>query len=245
MIKKVLIAICPAKLISILKLFAFRLDALIVHIFCCSGMLASFYYVFMNRRFDREHKAVLKGRVQYKRSLTTLGKTSPLLRRNIHRLEKGLVMQPQRDTFAESYILETVENYAKCARIKDFSMGEYKWATDVLVEYFSKVAESDVINQARTVFSGALLSIENTNKSIPYLHETLPGTDVSYAQLKTLFTRRRSVRWYQNRTVEKNKILQAIDAAGLAPSACNRQPFRFEIAYGNCKIRDGNSWFFR
>lgn len=40
---------------------------------------------------------------------------------------------------------------------------------------------------------------------------------------------RRSIRKYQNRPVEREKILQCIEAARLAPSAENVQPWRFVV----------------
>ncbi len=40
---------------------------------------------------------------------------------------------------------------------------------------------------------------------------------------------RRSIRLYQNKPVEEQKLYQLIDAARMAPSAKNRQPWRFII----------------
>ncbi|MFO7906210.1 MAG: nitroreductase family protein [Planctomycetota bacterium] len=40
---------------------------------------------------------------------------------------------------------------------------------------------------------------------------------------------RRSVRAYTNRPVEPEKILRCLEAARLAPSACNAQPWRFVV----------------
>jgi nitroreductase len=44
-----------------------------------------------------------------------------------------------------------------------------------------------------------------------------------------LTKRRHSVRSYQNTPVEKEKILQILEAARMAPSACNLQPLKFII----------------
>jgi nitroreductase len=38
------------------------------------------------------------------------------------------------------------------------------------------------------------------------------------------------VRWYKDQTVSEDLIVQAVNLAALAPSACNRQPFRFYIS---------------
>lgn len=77
-------------------------------IFKGTRFLASIYYALFSCQFSREHKAVLAGKAAYQQSLKDIGETSVLLRRNIHRLEKGLIMQPRRDVFAENFIGETV-----------------------------------------------------------------------------------------------------------------------------------------
>lgn len=44
-----------------------------------------------------------------------------------------------------------------------------------------------------------------------------------------LVSRRQSCRKYLNKTVEKEKIIKCIEAARLAPSACNSQPWHFVV----------------
>lgn len=44
-----------------------------------------------------------------------------------------------------------------------------------------------------------------------------------------LILRRQSVRKYLSNTVEKDKILKCVEAARLAPSACNSQPWKFIV----------------
>lgn len=44
-----------------------------------------------------------------------------------------------------------------------------------------------------------------------------------------LVSRRQSCRKYLNKAVEKEKIIQCIEAARLAPSACNSQPWHFLV----------------
>jgi hypothetical protein len=67
------------------------------------------------------------------------------LRRSIHRLEKGLIMRPQREVFARDYIGETVELYASCmAQPQSNGAGDgaelfHSWAGDVLHRYFGEV----------------------------------------------------------------------------------------------------------
>lgn len=47
--------------------------------------------------------------------------------------------------------------------------------------------------------------------------------------LLDLISKRRSVRYYLNRPISKEELLKCIEAARLAPSACNAQPWKFII----------------
>ncbi|MBN2189664.1 MAG: nitroreductase family protein [Candidatus Aureabacteria bacterium] len=47
--------------------------------------------------------------------------------------------------------------------------------------------------------------------------------------LLDVFDKRRSVRKYSDKTVEREKIIACLEAARLAPSACNSQPWRFIV----------------
>jgi nitroreductase len=53
-------------------------------------------------------------------------------------------------------------------------------------------------------------------------------------QLIRLFKKRQSTRSFSDRPVEYEKLMQCIEAASLAPSACNAQPWKFII------INDGD-----
>lgn len=48
-------------------------------------------------------------------------------------------------------------------------------------------------------------------------------------ELLRLFSHRQSVRAYAGKPVEKEKLMRCIEAARLAPSACNAQPWKFII----------------
>jgi nitroreductase len=48
---------------------------------------------------------------------------------------------------------------------------------------------------------------------------------------RDLITRRYSVRAYESRPVEEEKLQQVLDAARLAPTAANRQPFQFIVVH--------------
>ena len=210
------------------------LGARSVQVFSANRWLASLYYCVFSRRFDREHLAVLKGRAAYHRALRAMERTSPLLRRNVHRLEKGLIMRPRRKVFAEAFILETVRCYNRAKDRPGYSPDELRWARDVLDEYFSVVEDTPTISKARKEYGEASDAEHSDGNEIrmfkPYPMSECPASPVSFEQLATLFVRRRSVRWYRQQPVPDDLIQKAINAASLAPSACNRQPFRFVVA---------------
>ncbi|QQM64727.1 nitroreductase family protein [Pseudoalteromonas sp. LC2018020214] len=231
LIKKLL----PDSLVIFIYNFKINFDFKLINFFSKSGFLASLYYLVFSREFDREHRAVLIGRAAYKSSLKKQQGSVALLRRNTHRLEKGLIMQPRKPTFAEAYIEETVNCLLDCSISKCAGENELKWANDVLTLYFSSVKETKKISLAKDKFSAFKLSSQTKdNKFIPYKQNERPELSTSYNELLSLFKRRRSVRWFDEQSVPVALINQAVDAATLAPSACNRQPYRFLV------IRDSN-----
>ncbi len=73
--------------------------------------------------------------------------------------------------------------------------------------------------------------------------------DIDAKQFFQLAASRRSVRWFAQIPVPRENILQAVRAAQLAPSACNRQPWRLHV-YDDRAVMDsllalqnGNSGF--
>jgi len=207
----------------------------VVRVFSSNGFLASLYYFLFSRQFHSEHKAVLRGRLKYYEDLKNIGKSSPMLRRNIHRLEKGLIMKPRRSAFAEGFILETVHAFARAHATPGYSAAELRWAADVLWEYFSVVSDTAIIHEARLVFTDRDDSVGVPGDGLqacskPYLRAQSPALAVSFEDLQRLYKRRRSVRWYLEKSVPVELIHQAIEAAAQAPSACNRQPFRFIVS---------------
>lgn len=194
---------------------------------------ASLYYLLLSSQFRREMHAVLQGRARYRYNLQHATTNCPLLRRNIHRLEKGLIMRPRRPVFAVEYIAETVQAYAKACSVTTFDRAELKWATDVLRQFFEVCAAHPVVDRERQQF--VVLQPQATHDSaiaadsVPYRHAEIAKSTIEFEQLAQLFRQRRSVRWFLAKTVPKELIYQAVEVASQAPSACNRQPFRFDL----------------
>ena len=195
-----------------------------------SGRLTTLYYGLMNRAFDRETRAVMAGRQVFERNRQAPEETSSILRRNTHRLEKGLLMRPRRSIFALDYIEETVNAYVFLVNREHKGntdrSNEIKWAHDVLTEYFRVTQSHPKIQPLRQTFEAHHKSeADAADMSIPYRRASKSFHIPSFDALHDLARQRRSVRWFQDKPVDRDLVYQALEVATQAPSACNRQPF--------------------
>ncbi len=196
-----------------------------------SPKLAAIYYAIFSDRFHREQWAVQHGQQKYLQRLKHPGTGSALLRRNIHRLEKGLTMRPRRDVFALDYIAETVAAYAQLASRCPATVfsDELRWSHDVLKQYFEVVSNNPIIAEHSAAFN-QLPSPESIAATFtPYIRQADAAPVISIDDFAQLAKYRRSVRWFLPKVVEREKIDLAIAVAAQSPSACNRQPFVFRI----------------
>lgn len=203
-----------------------------LELFGSSRVLTHFFYFVSFITFNREQSAVLRGRRNYYRNKHRDRTTHVELRRNIHRLEKGLIMRPRRDVFARDYITETIEFYEEATRQCQTAPGtmeqsEMDWAHDVLTEYFRvSVGKDPVVLSARKRFEDTGYQADSTGK-IPYVKKQL--SDVDYAEFESLVTQRRSVRWFEDKVVPRELVDKALLLGRQAPTACNRLPYEFRV----------------
>jgi len=174
----------------------------------------------------RERHAVNKGNAVYRANNK---KGNPYrLRRNIHRLEKGLIMSPRRRVFAEKYINVTVKDYkALLNRFKSDEVSQLlQWAHDVLVKYF-EVTDSSTssIKKPKSLFES--LEEKKLLSNIPRARFEYAQSPIHINDLKLLAKQRRSVRWFQDKKVPREVVESAMEVGLQAPSACNRQPYTF------------------
>jgi len=149
------------------------------------------------------------------------------LKRNIHRIEKGLIQKNRKSVFAQDFILETVFAYHLNKSISSADMEIMSWIEAVLDSYFKAVDKSaPMIMEAWTYYQGLSPANEHPNHQ-PYLISERPELSVSYANFFDLSRRRRSVRHFAEKSVDENIVKKALAVAAQAPSACNRQAFRF------------------
>ena len=229
--KAILRKLLPSSTFEQLQKYRAKVDFSLAKLCAKSKFSSSLFYFFISGQFGREHQSVLQGRIAYHESLIAIKESSALLRRNIHRIEKGLIMEPRKPSFGEAYISETVSIFSQCLTKEGFNKEELDWASDVLTEYFDTVIDTTVIKPAREQFNQLPVSlsrsVSTTSANRPYLSSERATSSVSEAALHDLFKQRRSTRWYQEKPVEMALIEQALDMATQAPSACNRQPFEF------------------
>lgn len=195
-------------------------------------VLASLYYALLDSALSREGAAVAAGRLRYERDTQSDAASYFLLRRNIHRLEKGLIMRPRRPVFALDYLSETISIYDRAVRHAAASTSEeLRWAHDVLAGYFAAVdvTHAEIAPSFERFNLIPRYDDELLGKRVPYSRKLDTASPVNFDNFMDLSMRRRSVRWYEDRPVPRDMVDRAIRAAAQAPSACNRQPFVYRI----------------
>jgi len=205
------------------------------HLVVKSQFLCSLYYALCSGSFWREQHAVVYGRLKYAKQARNPSGGRYLLRRNIHLLEKGLLMRPQRDVFGLDYIQETVACYERALQREKASpelvpQAELQWVSDVLTRYFEVAGPHPIIDEVRDRFRTLRASgPQRAPAAVPHERGVAGPSPVEYQELLKLARRRRSVRWFLQRTVPREMIDRAIAVAALSPSACNLQPFEFRV----------------
>lgn len=202
--------------------------------FGCSRGLVHLFFTLYPISFNREQTAVLQGRRNYYRNKQTDRRSHVELRRNIHRLEKGIIMTPRREVFARDYITETIEFYERAAEQfvrcpESMDRSEMEWAHDVLEEYFRcNTGSHPIVDAARARFEEIPYAFESTGK-IPYNKLAASRSEVTYDQLLALAEQRRSNRFFDDKPVPRALVDQSLLIARQSPTACNRLPYEFRI----------------
>ena len=223
--------IIPAQHFETLRLWRRKLNLSFLPLWASSPYLSSLFYALIDHSFIREHYGVIVGKQRYYKDLEEAKASQFLLRRNIHRLEKGLISKPRRDVFARDYIEETVTAYKRMLTYADTTLDigtEARWAHDVLVQYFSVTASHPNLDRARASFEALETAPPESCQMAPYQRD-LSQQPINYDAFFALTRKRRSVRWYLDKAVPREMIDKSITAAMQSPSACNRLPFEFRV----------------
>jgi len=202
-------------------------------VFSSTYLLSVPYHWFGFFNFMREQRAVLCGKYHYYRNLSLKRANRVELRRNIHRLEKGLTMQPMRKVFAQNYIIETVESYKEAIKQHEadptsLDQSELEWAHTVLADFFNATESVGNSKKAQVLFEPLSNFQPGENDKKPFERKNNIGLP-TYEQLLNLSLYRRSVRWFEQKPVERECIDNALRVARQSPTACNRLPYVFKI----------------
>ncbi|MGE0090597.1 MAG: nitroreductase family protein [Bacteroidales bacterium] len=189
-----------------------------------SPSFARINYSLFNSSFKHEQHKTLAGIAKNISDKGNIGN----LRRNIHRLEKGLISIPPKPVFAEGYIRETVHAFLN-SEAREIEIPTYEWAYGILHKYFDFVDETPKIKEAKELFNKHKESVNLSNFPTPYKSSKRVKSSIGYDEFHKLNLQRRSVRYYKDIPVPRKDVEKAIETALLAPSACNRQPFTFRI----------------
>lgn len=179
-------------------------------------------------RFMSEYRAAMSGIYLYHKRIRLQQYNSFYLRRNVHRIEKGLSMQPMRSEFATRFIGATVDAY-RAALNGDITPEEKQWTHDVLTEYFVSTKSNDSKYQsAAKAFKSIKILVETDRGSqrlVPYVANG--DRKLTYDDVYGAMVLRKSVRWFSTKPVERYKLEKALRVSSLTPSSCNRQPYRY------------------
>lgn len=183
----------------------------------------------------REQSRIRAGQAAFLRDVDEQGKSRYNLRRRVHMIEKGLVMRPRRDVFATAYIERAVDLLVGlCDTVESCShQDEVMWFWSVFDEYFSVVNPglSEAVDRARLKFEewggGFKAQSGIDTRFVPSQMSRRARSGISPLDLEELFRQRASVRWFVRGEVPRHLVDRAVTDALEAPSACNRQPYRF------------------
>lgn len=223
--KVVVRKVLPASVVNRLVMTKRQLKQAIMRLLSSRRWLANFWYGMLKQQFSREIFATKQGQLKHVSLNIKQRPNHARLRRNTHRLEKGLLMRPRRERFAQAYLPELVADYLAQVRFSDACTEELQWAHNVLSEYFSVVRDDKIICDQRKLFDSAEHRFNQLKSYKPYARSLSPDDIPTSESFHSLCLRRRSVRWFKSQAVPRKLLEQAIDTATFSPSACNRQPF--------------------
>lgn len=204
-----------------------------------SNKILAYVSLITSRSYLEEHFVFLQGAYEYENSLRKGHANIFFLRRNIHRIEKGLLMKPMRKEFALRFIVPTVKNFiclpeSKCKDIKE-------WGASVLTMYFNVTESNDLryILSKKLYVSYRKKDYNDNDANVhqvpyfPYRKSTIKVTD-----FESLLKTRKSTRWFLKQDVSRSEIIKAMELVTLSPTSCNRQAYRYVVTNNPEKARN-------
>ncbi|WP_368345820.1 nitroreductase family protein [Pelagovum sp. HNIBRBA483] len=198
---------------------------LIVWLASRNRLLGRVFFLF-EPSFDREFEFTLRGRHEALSSRYRLDHSNANVRRCVHRLEKGLFHRDRRAAFGKDVLTELAHEISKLDLLEEGAdANEVDWAIATLTSYRPHAYDPALVDDC-------LYRLERFRGFGPE-PESLrrPDTKVSpdFEVLRRLYYKRESVRFFTDRPVDPELVVQAVAIAKEAPSACNRQPFHLHL----------------
>lgn len=137
------------------------------------------------------------------------------LRRNLHKLEKGICHPSRKKTFAEYLVEPIISDLFKYKAVRG-SDHFYQYAISVLTEYAQVSKLSQVPKEQINSILLSEKSLTKIERKWLQNESTLEGT----------MQNRRSTRVFSQDIIPTDELSSIINVALTSPSACNRQPFR-------------------
>ena len=169
---------------------------------------------FFTRAFDREIEYVHMGRIESLSSRYEGENCNPNLRRQLHRIEKGINRPDRRSTFGLEPFEAVYDEFNKITNLDDLDENELNWMVEVLTAYQPHCPKAEKVQE----ILGKLQDSKKKHYERRY---------ESY--LEELIVNRRSTRYFLNKEVDLDLIYSSIQVAKEAPTACNRQPYSLHI----------------
>ncbi len=193
-----------------------------------NGLLSTFYFYFL-KSFHYEMRTILNGQAMDAKEPQSRARMIRLT----HGLEKGLTARNRRDLFFEDKIDELISvTQNNIQQSDDPSLDrQLRWVVDVMEMYFSVVSQTERIARANEKYKKLIDKVEyrpRGNKK-PLKRKNIKNYRGSFDEFASLAEQRTSTRWFENKSVPRHKIDQAIDVAAQSPSACNKQSYVFKI----------------
>lgn len=170
-----------------------------------------------------------------------------------HKIEKGLCIGGNKRFFGKEAAERTLELMAQW-RQAGYSLEDpvYLGCHHAMLAYYGRLQTTPPPAQVKQALEQSIVQLPSVAIDDKRFSTPMPvaaHSSVSAEQFLRLARERRSVRWFSNRIVSPDIVLRAVEAAQLAPSACNRQPWRLHIYQERSTmdsllaLQNGNSGF--
>jgi len=187
-------------------------------------------YAFLSRAFDDEVRKIISGQLAFLDERDRVARVSDL-RRTVHRLEKALSLRGGAPSVDDTLIDLSLDKLRLAMALTGHDDSSVRWAVRTLRQFFVDSEgrpEAAYHRFKELIREGSLQDSRDEalqSEGEPRGHAALEA----YETLLELAVNRHSVRCFQDRPVPRSLIDAAIDVARHAPSACNRQAFRYLI----------------